>query len=104
MSGAFSLLVGLYLAIVVWRGNTRQFASLFSSDFSDKDGQPGFLKWFVAVSVVWYLSQNAQTRSIGYPLAVMTVLGFFYSLIDSGDFEKFKQGVADGFAALSPTE
>lgn len=67
-NGIAALALGAYLLVVVARGNAGQLYTLIKSE-------AGFIKWGVAVTIVWYLSTRPEMGELGTGLIAIAALG-----------------------------
>lgn len=60
--------LGAYLLIVIARGNATALYALLQKE-------TGFIKWGVAVALLWYLSTRSEMGNLGTGLLTLAVLG-----------------------------
>lgn len=83
-----SILIGAYLLAVSLAGNSGELISQAKKDV-------GFLKWALALGVLWYLYGIKELRGVISLLIVGAIIGFL--LIAGG---KFTGGVSDLWAKI----
>lgn len=95
ISGFTQILAAVYLAAILFQGNGGAFWNLVKTDMVDKPNSPGFLRWSIALVVLYALTQNKFLGPIGKPLFVIALMGIgFYIVGDKKVFENVKAAYA----------
>lgn len=67
-NGVAAIALGAYLLVVVAQGNARALFALIKQE-------TGFIKWGVAVAILWWLSTRPEMGELGAGLLAIVILG-----------------------------
>ena len=67
-NAAVAVVLGIYLVLVLSKGNIPELAKAAQQDFLGDNTQKPFWRWFLAVMVLWYLTTFKQTQHLFGPL------------------------------------
>jgi hypothetical protein len=97
LDGLSMLIIGGYLAAVIYRGNLPQLLHLLG-------GEIAFAEWAVAVAALTVVYRNPSTHAVGRGLILLALAGLALRVVGNPNFQSFlstvKQG-GDPFAAFT---
>lgn len=79
-NAAAALILGAYLAIVLYQGNLGALATQAKMDFLGDAQHPAFWRWAIALLILYALAQNKATNFLFAPLLVMALAGMLIEM------------------------
>lgn len=80
-NGAALLLLAVYLGMVVYRGNVKDFALQVWKDVSTRStAGPAFWQWAIALLILYALAENPNTSHIFGPLLAIALVAMLLQL------------------------
>lgn len=89
-NGIIALAIGAYILVCVARGNGQALWTLIKNE-------GGFIKWGVAVSILWWLATRPELGDVGTGLITVTILGL---AIRAANDPAIINGIAAAWRAL----
>lgn len=89
LDGVSFLVVGGYVAVVLWKGNIAQLVNLLG-------GELGFVEWAIAIAAIGAVYNSKALGPVGRGLVALSVVGLGYKVVANPNVQSVISNMKSG--------